>query len=351
MLPVQTNRFDLLRLVFAAVVCVFHAVALTALHPFGPFETALGQGAEVAIEGFFITSGALVAGSLARAATLADYAGKRVRRLYPAYATVILVPALISLVLSRDLPGVLAYLGANLTFLNFLAPNLPGLFEGQRFTEVNGALWTLKIEVMFYLALPLIALVLRRMGRFWWVGIAVLYVGGEVWRLGLPHVWQGPEAYILARQLPGQMAFFASGIALWRLWGLAKARPLLSGAVGLGLVLLSFVHPVFVPVRAAGLTGLIACAAFAPGPVLNAARFGDVSYGVYITHFPILQALVMLGLFAAVGPIAAFALTGFIVFAASLLLWHSVEKLALRPSSHYRQAAGTEHAVKRQETA
>jgi peptidoglycan/LPS O-acetylase OafA/YrhL len=351
MLPVQTNRFDLLRLVFAVVVCVLHAVALTAVRAPGSLEHVLGYGAEMAIEGFFIASGALVSGSLARAPTLADYFGKRVRRLYPAYATVILIPALISLALSRDLPGVLAYLGANLTFLNFLAPNLPGLFDGQRFTEVNGALWTLKIEVMFYMALPLIALVLRRMGRFWWVGIVFLYIGGEIWRLGLPHVWHGPEGHILARQLPGQMAFFASGIALWHLWELAKARPLLFGAVGLGLVLLSFAHPALVPARAAGLTGLIACVAFVPGPVLNVARFGDVSYGVYITHFPILQALVMLGLFAAVGPIAAFALTGFIVFAASLLLWHSVEKPALRPSSHYRQAAGTEYAVKRQETA
>jgi len=348
---VQTNRFDLLRLVFALVVCVFHAVALTAFRPLGPLETVLGQGAEIAIQGFFITSGALVSGSLDRADTLTDYADKRVRRLYPAYATVILIPAIISLALSRDLSGVLAYLGANLTFLNFLAPNLPGLFEGQRFTEVNGALWTLKIEVMFYLALPLIAFALRRMGRFWWLGIALLYVGGEAWRLGLPHFWDAAVAPTIARQLPGQMAFFATGIALWRLWSVAKARPLAFGAAGLVLVALSLVHPVFVPARAAGIAGLIACVAFMPGPMLNAARFGDVSYGVYITHYPIVQSLVMLGLFAAAGPIAGFALTGFIVFAASLLLWHSVEKPALRPTSHYRQAAGTEHAVKRQETA
>jgi peptidoglycan/LPS O-acetylase OafA/YrhL len=347
----QTNRFDLLRLVFASMVLVFHAVALTASHPFGSLEMWLGQGAEFAIEGFFITSGALVSGSLARAANLADYAGKRVRRLYPAYAVVIVIPALISLAISRDLGGVLAYLAANLTFLNFLHPALPGLFDGQRFTEVNGALWTLKIEVLFYLVLPLLALALRHLGRLWWLGILLLYVGGETWRLALPNVYAHSFPLELARQLPGQMAFFASGMALWHLWDAAKASPLRFGAIGLVLTAVSFAHPLLEPLRAAGLTGLITCAAFVPGPALNVARFGDVSYGVYITHFPILQALVMTGFFAATGLLAGFVFAAIIIFAASLLLWHSVEKPALRPSSHYRQAAGTEPAFTRQDPA
>jgi peptidoglycan/LPS O-acetylase OafA/YrhL len=348
---VHTNRFDLLRLVFASMICVLHGYALTGQDVLGSWEPALGHGAQVAIEGFFITSGALVSGSLARAATLADYAGKRVRRLYPAYAMVILVPALASLVLTGQAGEVLAYLAANLAFLNFLHPGLPGLFETNIYTEVNGALWTLKIEVLFYLVLPLLALALRRMGGFWWAGIALLYLGGEAWRLGLSYLLDMPATPVLARQLPGQMAFFASGMALWRLWDVARARPLAFGAAGLALTLLSVLHPALEPLRAAGLTGLIACAAFAPGPAFNAARFGDVSYGVYVTHFPILQTLVMLGLFTAVGPVAGFALTGFIVFAVSLLLWHSVEKPALRSSSHYRQAAGTEPHLTRQDIA
>ena len=154
---------------------------------------------------------------------------------------------------------------------------------------------------------------------------------------------------MVARQLPGQMAFFTSGIALWQVWDIAKARPYVFGVIGLVLTAASFAHSALEPLCAAGLTGLIAAIAFMPGPVLNAARFGDISYGLYITHFPILQALVMLGVFATLGPVAGFMVTGLIVFAASLLLWHSVEKPALRPSSHYRQAAGTERPIKRQD--
>nr|WP_321359474.1 acyltransferase [uncultured Hyphomonas sp.] len=333
------NRFDLIRLVLATTVFAYHAVVLTALTPAGPLESGFAVAAELSIQGFFIVSGALVAGSLARSETVANYAGKRIRRLYPAYATVILIPAMISLVLTGNAAGVARYVGANLVFLNFLSPDLPGLFADNRFTAVNGALWTLKVEVMFYFALPVIALLMRAFGRAGWAVLALLYVGGEAWRHFVPVLLQHPLAPELARQLPGQMAFFASGIALWQLWAVAKARPMVFGAAGLVLLAASFAHPYAAPLRAAGLTGMIAAIAFLPGPSLNAARFGDVSYGVYITHFPILQAMIMAGLFVQLGFAAGFVMAALCVFAASFLLWHLVEKPALRPSSHYRQVA------------
>ncbi|MEZ6002401.1 acyltransferase family protein [Hyphomonas sp.] len=333
------NRFDLIRLVLATTVFAYHGVALTALVPSGTLEAQFAVGAELAIQGFFIVSGALVAGSFARSETLADYAGKRIRRLYPAYAIVILVPAAVSLALTGNLAGVARYIGANLVFLNFLSPDLPGLFAGNRFTAVNGALWTLKVEVMFYIALPLIAVLMRRMGPARWALLLLLYAGGEAWRLLLPSLFDHPLAPEISRQLPGQMAFFASGIALHAVWDRARSAPWLFGLAGLALLAASFAHPALMPVRAVGLAGLIAAIAFLPGPPLNAARFGDVSYGVYITHFPILQALVMAGVFVQAGAVAGFTAAGVLVFAASYLLWHFVEKPALRPSSHYRQVA------------
>ncbi len=338
------NRFDLLRLVFASVVFVYHGTVLPALDIGGRAEIWLGGLAEMSIQGFFIVSGALVFGSLERSASVRDYAGKRVRRLYQAYAVVVLVPALVSLVLSWGGQGALGqigqYLAANLVFLNFLEPNLPGLFAGQRFGEVNGALWTLKIEVMFYLALPVLAWGLGKLGRHWWLGIAALYIGGTAWAMLVP-TWEHALSAQVARQLPGQMAFFASGMGLWRLWDRAKTQPWLFGAVGLGLLVLSWLHPMVEPLRAAGLAGLIGWAAFAPGLMLNAARWGDVSYGVYITHFPVVQALVTAGLFTAIGAIGGLALAGAVVLGLSFALWWLVEKPALRKDSHYRKVSET----------
>ncbi len=345
-LPVSLpNRFDLIRLVLAAGVFVYHAVALSAQVPGGPLERAFAQFAEICIQGFFIVSGALVAGSFDRSASLDDFAGKRIRRLYPAYAVIILIPALVSLALSRDAPGVLAYVAANLGFMNFLAPNLPGLFEFNRFTEVNGALWTLKIEVMFYMILPLIFLVLNRLGRLWWLGVIALYVAAVVWTHILPLVVEGKLGLSLARQLPGQLAFFAMGIALWKCEPHLRRRWRALGLSGMILLAGTLSHPLLEPLRAFALTGLIAAIAFAPGPALNAARFGDISYGLYITHFPILQALLAAGLLPMLGLPAFLSLAALLVILSSFALWHLIEKPALRPSSHYRKVATKDHPL------
>ncbi len=335
------NRFDLLRLVFAGGVFLYHGVALSGLAAFSPLEIWLAHLAELSIQGFFIVSGALVYGSWERSRGLADYAGKRVRRLYPAYIVVILVPFaaafMFAILNGTSLASVWRYLASNLVFLNFLQSDLPGMFEGNRFSEVNGALWTLKIEVMFYLVLPVLAWGLSKLGRYWWIGISFFIIGAFVWRetmasSGYVHAEQ------LARQLPGQMMYFAAGMALWKLWPVARAQAPTLLLVGLVALSLSFV-PMLEALRVLGLSGLIAGVAFVRGPAVNAARWGDISYGVYITHFPILQALVAAGVFTQMGFVGGLVVAAFAVIAASFALWWLVEKPALRKDSHYRVAS------------
>jgi len=141
----------------------------------------------------------------------------------------------------------------------------------------------------------------------------------------------------VARQLPGQMAFFVSGIALW-IWQDAL-RSWLRGVWRLGLLLLaiSLMVPGAEPLRAVGLAGLVAGIAWGRGPAVPAARYGDVSYGLYICHFPIVQALVASGAFA-ISPWLGSGLAVLLVLATSFMLWHFVERPALRSDSHYRQA-------------
>ncbi|MEO1660960.1 MAG: acyltransferase [Pseudomonadota bacterium] len=331
------NRFDLVRLILASSVFIYHAFALSSVQPFGPNERALALLAELSIQGFFIVSGALVYGSYERSKGLADYAGKRVRRLYPAYAVIILVPALIALGLTlfsgQGFGQILSYVAANLAFLNFLAPNLPGLFEGQRFSEVNGALWTLKIEVMFYLAVPVIAWFLAVLGKYWWLGITGLILMAFAWKGAMISIYESP---VLARQLPGQMMYFAAGIVLWKIWPVLRAQSIVVLIIGALALTLSLTISELAALRVLGLTGLIAGAAFLPGPTLNAAAWGDVSYGVYIVHFPIVQALVAFGVFGALGFWGGLVVSAVLVFALSYLLWWWVEKPALRVDSHYR---------------
>ena len=54
------------------------------------------------------------------------------------------------------------YLFWNCIFLNFMHPSLPGCFDG-KFAAVNGALWTIKIEIAFYVVLPILIWFFKKM--------------------------------------------------------------------------------------------------------------------------------------------------------------------------------------------
>lgn len=341
--PATENNFNLLRLVFASMVAVFHIVLLPDVEAWKPTEAPLGVLAELGVQGFFVLSGYLVYGSLERSASLKLYAEKRVRRLYPAYATVVIVCALAALAFSAearaDLAAVGAYLGWNLLFLNFMAPDISGVFQANRFTEINGALWTLKIEVLFYLVLPALAALLRRVGRYRWLVLALLYLGAEAWRIGLETAGQIQENGLLlelSRQLPGQMSFFVTGIA-FRMTRLDRRRLQMAGMAGAGLLVLSLLLPAAEPLRAVGLGSLAVFLALGAPRTFEAARFGDLSYGLYIVHFPITQLFIVLGLFAS--PFLGLGASLAVALALALLLWHLVEKRVLRADSAYRKAA------------
>ena len=342
--PSRANSFDLLRLLFASAVAVNHLLVLSAAPAPDWLLAALLKVAHYSVQGFFVLSGYLVTASLERSGSLAIYGEKRIRRLYPAYAVVVTGCALGALAMSEaaraDIEGVARYLAANLAFLNFLTPELPGVFQGNPHTEVNGALWTIKIEVMFYLALPALATVLNRSGRYRLAVLALIYVAAELWAAfaaGLAEPVMGREiANRLDQQLPGQLDAFAVGMALHYSKSLAAshARTLMIG--GALMSVLIALAPVSKPLEAAAIGSLaIGVGAHWRAP-FDAARFGDLSYGVYITHFPIIQMVIAAGLFAGFMTGASIAMAA--TLAAAILLWRFVERPVLRKDSAYRAA-------------
>jgi peptidoglycan/LPS O-acetylase OafA/YrhL len=165
----KRNNFDLLRLIFAGIVCLIHAYQLSGFEQLAVFTQFLSS--DVAVKAFFIVSGFLIFMSYERSTSLRSYAEKRIRRIYPAYFAVIVLCAF-GLVLATEKSALeyfsgewVRYVAANLVFLNTLQPTLPGVFQSNNIAAVDGALWTLKIEAMFYVAVPLIALSFKKFGR------------------------------------------------------------------------------------------------------------------------------------------------------------------------------------------
>ena len=341
--PAHANNFDLLRLVFAGSVMLRHLPTLSG----APQLEALAWvfPADIAVKAFFVISGYLVMMSWERSASLADYAGKRARRIYPAYAAVVIVCGLGGALLTRYpvaayFDGDLArYLAANLVFLNFLAPDLPGVFESQPFVEVNGALWTLKIEVLYYACVPLLAWLLMGRRR-WWV-LAALYALSVAYVLATGDMYARTGAGIwlqLQRQLPGQLGYFLAGTGLYFLRERIQARSAaiaIVAAAALVSVRLAATPLLTIALEPLALGVVVIFAATGLPHLGNFARFGDFSYGVYIIHFPVIQTLVATGLFER-SLWAGAALSIVLVVVLSALSWHAVERPFLRRRSHYR---------------
>ncbi|MGK6320522.1 acyltransferase family protein [Sphingomonas sp. DT-204] len=338
----SVNNLDLVRFVLASTVFISHAHDLSTLDQLSVLSSLFSS--TMAVQAFFVISGFLIFQSYDRSSTLKSYASKRIRRIYPAYF-VIVVTCAIFLGFMSKLPfgdyitniGLWKYVAANLVFLNFLAPELPGVFQNNTIHAINGALWTLKIEVAFYIAVPICVWLFRKVGRMpVLVGIYLLSVLYAAIMLRLAESGHSGAFVELSRQLPGQMTYFIAGAAIYYYFDYFRGRTILMLASGLALLFLS-TYMLELVLRPLGVALCVMGVAF--GPYFGRfGRYGDFSYGIYIVHFPILQTMISLG-FLQREPVAFVLVSTAVVLLAAMLMWHLVEKRFLRRDSHYRKEA------------
>ena len=313
-------------------------------HALSPASVAQLSWVSYVVQVFFVVSGYLVFSSYETSKSVSQYYVKRIRRVYPAYVFAIVFWAVAGVLLSTLPPAeyllsrqLYSYLGFNLVFLNFVSPTLPGVFSSNPWVEVNGALWTLKVEVLFYALVPVFVWLFRRFGL---VRILVLfYVLSVLYMVGVRELaaTTGQLAYLrLQFQFPGQLTYFlAGGLLYYREADLR--RWLLPGAL-LAIPILAFPIPVVEaiigPMALAFLTVWFATQFRYLG---NFGRYGDFSFGVYTFHFPTLQWMISEGWFAT-NPIGALISACALVMMSAFFSWHVVEKPFLLRSSHYVKA-------------
>jgi peptidoglycan/LPS O-acetylase OafA/YrhL len=320
-------------LLFAIFVVVSHSIQLGQFTRYDFWRQIFSS--EVAVQGFFILSGFLVLGSYARAQDIRKFYLRRFLRIYPGYLVAValfLVLALTQAYVQRlaiDQGEIYRYIMVNFLLLNFLQPGIDGVFQVGAYQEINGALWTIKLEVMFYALVPLLYWAGRRWS-FRATAIALIVIGLS-WRplLGFIASTGGINVHAsIAHQLPGQLHFFGMGVLMFSVLERPHHRlgnaiivlvaVLLAGLVGekalaVQILLLSlFIY---------GVTQLPQM----PSPIGDT----DLSYGVYLAHFPIIQLLVG----------AAAPSLGFVPFLVLVLLlattyalasWHWVELPSMR---------------------
>lgn len=333
----RKNNFDLLRLLFAGTVCLVHADELSHYVPLNWLSNVFS--ADVAVKSFFVVSGFLIFMSFERSSSLSSYAAKRIRRIYPAYVTVVLASAFgLAAVSTKGLGEYFSaewfrYVAVNLVFLNFLQPTLPGVFQSNIFTAVNGALWTLKVEVLFYISVPIFVYLFRKFPKIW------VLISGYLLSIAFAQLCNslaaktGNSMYTeLGRQLPGQLCYFLSGAFFYYYLPLFEkyAKYLLTAAI-LILVVHQFYPLIFLePLALATVVAFFGLFLY----VGEFGKYGDFSYGVYILHFPILQIFIAYGWLRET-PWLYLTIALLITVLAAMLLWHGVEKRFLLRGSHY----------------
>ena len=137
----ETNNFTLLRLLLALMVVLGHFKLLSGTN-YPPFPFNL---ADAAVDCFFVVSGYLIAGSYERTRGLWSFYVRRVFRLYPMYACIVIIQAIIMLSLLPSGPlsepnATLRYFGANLLFANFLDYDIGGVLSGLSNPSINPSL-------------------------------------------------------------------------------------------------------------------------------------------------------------------------------------------------------------------
>ena len=354
---------------FAAIsVVLYHCMYGAGLPPLGSdlLRNYLVAGF-VGVDFFLVLSGFLlflpVAAARGRFGDVRSYALRRVTRILPAYYVALVATVGLLLFLSRTKAygltrhNLVLNLALHATFLQHNAGSALGLPEG---FGINGAVWTLSIEALFYLLLPLVAVRFFRrpvLGLGLGLGIAA------VWRLAVAHstlhvaslpgvATAGATRLILITQFPSFAGHFALGMmAAWLFVKMRRSRfagspwTVVLQVVGLSGIILSMElighrdlvktagpldHWTTTTPLALSFAVLLLATALAPRwaqwPVTNrvARRLGDISYGIYLSHLLFVElALTALHFFPA-GNLGAFLrLLGFVATGSLLLGWAS----------------------------
>jgi peptidoglycan/LPS O-acetylase OafA/YrhL len=334
------NNFDSVRVGLALIVVFSHLAALTQLNDLKIFEKIFDS--NFAVKGFFAISGFLVAKSFLSSSGLKDYAEKRLRRIYPAYFGAIMLCLAIgsyssALSLTEYLTSATTfkYVLSNLIFLNFIQPTLPSTFLSNPFQELNGSLWTIKVEIMLYFCIPPIIYLFKQFGSI--RVFTLIFFFSSLWVYFFEYMFKGSIGSEISRQFPGQLAYFAFGTLL------SINEKVLSNIkiISITSLLILFLNDnphLKILIDPIAYSSVLIYISTSDLKIINLGKYGDISYGIYLFHFPIIQFLIFIGIFD-FNIWAGTALTFFITILVSLISWHLIEKRFLKRSSYYINAA------------
>lgn len=341
----RRNGFDFLRLAAALAVVVQHSTAhLDAdflwVSPGSRWWFYDGVPAFFILSGYFVYRSAEVLRR--RGDSWSDFFVNRGLRIVPAIWTYLIATALLVVAVGAAAPGDLMgapgliWIASTLALVPVLSP---GFLDNFGVGVINGSLWTIPVEVSFYLIVPLLVIGASRVrgcGR----AAGLLVAGVALGAAALSAVLSGslPGKLLDITFLP-HLGFFALGI--W--WYRRRDTTPLSGQVALATFALYLVialsrpslpdsayHPLTLAAAVPLSYTLIYIGSNAPSWMSRLTdRVGDLSFGAYIWHMPLINLMLWYGLDDILPGQVAVALAILLTLVAAWLSWHLVERRAL----------------------
>lgn len=336
------NNFDLIRIIAALQVAVVHSAQHLGLER-GPILTLIGALPGVPV--FFFVSGFLVSASLERSSSLRSYAVKRILRIYPALWACLAVGIATALLwgnVSFKWSEFWPWFVTQITFVQFYNPEF---LRDYGVGVLNGSLWTIPVELQFYIALPLIYAIMPRRPTAWLLAAAFVFMicnqALVVWDqhsngllVKLYGVTAAPWLYmfllgvVLQKNQQFVERFLAGRFFAW--FAVFAAATMLLNEFALP-VRGNSLNPI-----SAMLLGLLTISAAYTRPRPGILHGYDLSYGLYIYHMLIVNGMVHIGAAATYG--SMWIAVGFSLGAA-YLSWVLIERPALGLKTRVHKSA------------
>lgn len=333
----RENNFDLIRLLAAFQVLVVHGIEHLKLSQLNPVMNITEFFPGVLM--FFTISGFLIFASLDRNNNLKKYFYNRFLRIYPALwlcfiLTVILLVSF-SIVPVKDLFGttMLKWNFAQITFFQFWTPDILRLWG---VGTPNGSLWTIPVEIEYYLLLPAVIMFFKGIQliyKFLFLGACSVLFNAYLATM----VGKDESVFVkLARVnvLP-YLYCFLIGAIIYLYWDkikkIVEGKAIIWFIIFISFCLIASTHPSYYPKNIQMISNfLLAILTISLAYTLPTAgrilKGNDISYGMYIYHMLVINSLVALGYTGE---------TKYLLFAVglttilSLISWLFVEKKAL----------------------
>lgn len=317
------NHLTPVRWVLALMVMLGHAWFVT--NGYEPFRLHDWTASFMAVNGFFILSGMLIAKSLTLGRSKVNYIKARFLRIMPAFAAVLLAYLFVFAPNAAAPSGEAITMSDHLRYvMNTLLMGDPTETPGEVFPDnpvhhFNGALWSIRFEVLAYaMAAGLV-----------WTGIvrsAATAIG--IW-FGLSISYYLAPSFIDHAGLLSALRLcsaFALGMVVWYVPGLRKP-----GWLHVGLLMLAFLAFGWTQfgefLANFSLAAIILKFGLPTQTSAMALKLPDWSYGIYLWHYPVMQVLLAFNSALSAEQVFLHALP--ITLAISMLSWNVIEQPAL----------------------